>query len=617
MWTSCVALGVAQTETTASDASKNSESPNLEATPEAWLNAAQFALELERTAKVCGQFGLGDRERLTLRWLPPKRPDQALLYLPVDPSAWLPPAEAAERQVAEKWSDHFKQTRSRHAAYLSGQLPELAEQNESEAYRLLWRVQREDPDNQLSEQTLGNLLSALKVVPRVQRGRAAIEELGWSAGSYQRLQSPHFRVLTRADLATSRELALQLEQFYALWTQAFYAWWAPPGLLVKRLEGRASSWPRHEPIEVVLLSGREEYLRLLGVSENRIDVSVGYYNPEMKKSFFYPDAKLKATLFHELTHQLLMEATRLDPQVTAGQAGGIWILEGIALYMESLQDQGGYWTLGGWESPRMQTARYRGIRDSYWPAWEDFTAASLETWKTDADVARLYTHAAGLSHLFMDGLTEQAQGDYLRTLAAVYQGELASEGLLTYLGADEALAQAAYRKFLQVTDEQLAMLRASGRQPRELVLCGSQLAQSSWHLLSGFEELAWLDLSFSNVTDDDLDWLDTYSGAKALRRLSVEGTQCGTATLRRIARLPQLEELDLSGCQIGDQDLKLLAGNRSLRTLWLTQTQISEVGLETLASLPNLRTCDVTGTQVSKAAWQAFLQKHPQLANPD
>ena len=70
------------------------------------------------------------------------------------------------------------------------------------------------------------------------------------------------------------------------------------------------------------------------------------------------------------------------------------MIEGIALYAESLRKQDDYWTIGGRDAPRMQTARYRGVRDGNWPDWQAFSSGATETWKSDPAVARLYTHSS-------------------------------------------------------------------------------------------------------------------------------------------------------------------------------------------------------------------------------
>ncbi|MEO8270230.1 MAG: hypothetical protein ABI557_10950, partial [Aureliella sp.] len=98
----------------------------------------------------------------------------------------------------------------------------------------------------------------------------------------------------------------------------------------------------------------------------------------------------------------------------------------------------------------------------------------------------------------------------------------------------------------------------------------------------------WLDVSFSNATSDDLQWLDQ---AKKLQRLSIEGTHCDAQLLARLLRLLVLNELDLTGCNINDEGLKALSGHPALETLWLEGTRVTPAAKATLDTLPRLSAC--------------------------
>ena len=67
-----------------------------------------------------------------------------------------------------------------------------------------------------------------------------------------------------------------------------------------------------------------------------IDISIGVYMDDMRTAYFYADKESDdRTLYHEATHQLFHESRPVSPK--AGQLANFWIIEGIAMYMESLQ----------------------------------------------------------------------------------------------------------------------------------------------------------------------------------------------------------------------------------------------------------------------------------------
>lgn len=566
---------------------------------------ARLRSELDRLAGICDSLQLPSEARLARKWIAPEREDQQVLYLPV---ALLD--ESVASQELASLAKHFNAARRRYAAFLFERVREMASGDEHAAYNLLWQVVREDPGNEEAKKLLGPLARTLMVRPRLTRSRAPHPAFGWPAGSYSTVQTPHFRLTSRAGAKESVELAERLEEVYALWTQVFYPIWAPPGQLPEMIAGSRAAWPRHNDIEVYLLKDREDYVTALGVGEANIGASVGYYNPNVKKSFFYQGNALDETLVHELTHQLLMEATRINALPSAGNNGGIWQLEGIALYMESLAKQDNFWTLGGLESPRMQTARYRAVRDGYWPSWTSFANASVEEWKRDPEIALKYSHAAGLSHLLLNRLGVEARKAYFRELVAIYQNSATPGSLLGFLGADEEVAKMRYQDLMVVTGEQLKSLAAADRQPEDLVLCASELTAEQWSMLSDLNSLRWLDLSFSNVGDQNLAWLDS---ANSITRLGLEGTEITGELLPTVAKLPNLQELDLTGCRIDDQGLLFLENHPKLEILWLGETQITAASLRVLATIKNLQQCTVQGSQISDQQWQAFLTLHPEL----
>ncbi len=572
------------------------------------LDQAAMQLELERLASICDELQLTEEATTCRTWLNKvHRKDQQRLYLPTEF-----PVENANNAKQASWCKYFIAARRAHALWLYAEAQKLAQAgDEAAAFRKLWQVVREDPEHAETRRVLGTLVTAVAVRPKLRQATSAHPAFAWPPRSYSRVQTMHFLVTSRADPKASNDVAQRLEVAHALWSQLFYEQWAKPGQLTAKLSGANSNWNETRKMEVVLLKDRNEYLEVLGVREASIGVSVGYYNARAKQSFFYPSDDLEATFFHELTHQLFAEASRIDALNDAGNQGGIWILEGIALYLESLRSHGTFWTVGGIDAPRMQTARYRAVRDGYWPAWNEFSNGTIDAWKEDPNVALYYSHAAGLTHAMLD-LAKQESGsreEFMAALTAIYEGRpTASTSLLTQFADNEEEAKLKYQDRMTVSDDQLSEFVASGTQVEELVLAGSAFKPENWHKLAGQERLKWLDLSFCNCTTGDLTWLNELT---SLERLSVEGTAIDGALLKQIRQLSKLNELDLSGCAIDDTGLAELRGHKNLKILWLTGTQVTDEALKTLATLPNLKSCEIGGTSITAEAWQQFVRDHP------
>ncbi len=576
-------------------------------TPIETLDEAAMQTELQRLREICDNLGLASESELCRRWLPLDRADQTLLFLPVEARQ----ANASNAKQAA-WVKHFEAARARHAEYWFQECRQAVESgDESRGYRLLWRALRENPQHTEAKRTLGRLATSCSVRPVVRRSNAKHSTYGWAGNTYTRVESPHFLLTSRATTAETIELATKLEEFYSLWTQFFFPLWSPPGLLKSRLGGGTNPFETQRQIKVLLLRDRADYIEALAREEN-IGVSVGYYDPDKETSYFFPDKNLSATFYHELTHQLLAEATRLQTTENIGARGDVWLLEGIALYMESLWRGEGYWTLGGWESPRLQVARYRAVRDGYFVPWEEFSGGRLDAWKANPDIARLYSQAAGVTHVMLDrgdaAERQRRKQVVFQSLVAIYQGAPDSKEILKVLGGDAA--QKNYESELTVGNEQIAALRRD-RSLQELVLAGSKLSAEAWQQVTEQVSLEWLDLSFSNATSADLKELGKL---KALERLSVEGTAVDSQLLDTIRVLPKLAELDLTGCAIDDAGLKKLAKHPSLRTLWLGKTQVTDDSLATLAIMTQLKFVDIQDSKITPAAWSEFVKRNARFA---
>ncbi len=571
------------------------------------LDETAMRAELQRLGEICDNLGLTAEADLCRHWMPVSRADQAILFLPVEAQL---PSTADVKQAA--WAKHFETARAKHAEFWFQECLKAVEAgDETRGYQLLWRTLRENPLHAEAKRALGRLATSCTVRPVVRRSTAKHPTYGWAGNSYTRVESPHFLLTSRATTAETIELAMKLEEFYSLWTQYFFPLWSPPGLLKSRLGGGTSPFESQRQIKVLLLRDRADYVEALSAEKN-IGVSVGYYDPDRQTSYFFPDKNLSATFYHELTHQLLAEATRLQVAGNIGTRGDVWLLEGIALYMESLWRGSGYWTLGGWESPRLQVARYRAVRDGFFVPWEEFSGGQLDAWKANPDIAKLYSQSAGIMHVMLDRANEaekeRRKGVVFQSLVAMYQGSPDSTAILSELGGDAA--QQNYEKELTVTDAQLTDLRTD-RPLQELVLAGSQLSAESWRKVTEQTSLEWLDVSFSNATSADLKAIAKF---KALERLSVEGTAVDSQLLDSLRVLPKLSELDLTGCAVDDAGLKKISRLPQLNTLWLGKTQVTDASLETLASMTRLKFVDIEDSKITPAAWSDFVKRNPRFA---
>jgi hypothetical protein len=573
---------------------------------------AAYAARLGGLAGRCVQLGLDDAAQATRNWVIPRDPRRQYLFLPAETDPAKPPADAPK--ITQQWYDRFTGYRCEQAEALF-QLArrELQAGRPTRAFQLLHEVLHENPDHKPVREALGYRLvngrwRKPESVIRARRGSIALAELGFDAGKHWVVESEHFRITTDHSEDAGMQLAEKLEELHEVWQQLFFPYWSSAAVLARRLEGKVAadrSTTRHR---VVLFRGREEYVQRLKRLEPQIELSLGYYLEPQKTAYFYVDQQPRDDIyFHEVTHQLFSETGRVVPGV--GLEANFWIIEGVAMYMESLRRRNGYYAAGGSDANRLQYARYRTRNQGSYLPLEQLAALGRQTLQQHEDIRRLYSQSAGLAAFFMDdgrGRYRPLLTDYLQT---VYQGRDNSRTLASLAGVPLPELDQQYREFLDVTDDDLAFL-AFTPETQNLSLGRTSVTDAGLQHVSGLTQLEWLDVAHTAVGDAGLACVKP---AKHLNHLIAEHTRITDAAMETIAGFGELEILDLTGTQITDAGLANLRSVSKLRELWLGQTAVSDAGLEHLRGLRNLELLDISGTQVTHEGFQRLKQALPRL----
>ena len=119
-----------------------------------------------------------------------------------------------------------------------------------------------------------------------------------------------------------------------------------------------------------------------------IGISGGVYDPdETRQAYFFAGKGAdERTLYHEATHQLFALSRPISPEVV--RKGNFWIVEGIAMFMESLRVEDGYCVLGGFDDERMHAARYRLLHDHFYVPLDELVGYTWRSCKRTRGSAR-------------------------------------------------------------------------------------------------------------------------------------------------------------------------------------------------------------------------------------
>lgn len=447
---------------------------------------------------------------------------------------------------------------------------------------------------------------------KTRRSSENLSLVTWGAGSYLQTSTRNFVVSSQAAERPTLEIAEACEQTYAIWKQLFYGFWAGDRQVLLDLDE-----PNHEPFRVVLFRTRDAYIKALRAMEPRIGISTGYYSPTQRTSFFYFDGtKSLSTLVHELTHQFFNEAIGEAPAFDSDNDPGFWVIEGVALYMESMSSRsiGGAKLIdvGGWDSPRLQAGRYRRLHDEFWIPTDEFFQASGEKFRNTQELPAWYSQACGLTHSWLDAPAESRES-FFSYLRGVYRGEGSASA--ASLGDSDDSIRLRYDRYLLESCKD-GMVNERGRpyfsKREEAILSHCEVSTEdllAWDFR--YRKSPWLDLTGTPI--DDRLFLDAKESPWEIARLGLESTKISDASMPWIAEMKSLSELDLTNCNITDEGLKSLQGHPTLRSLWLAGTKLTDDSLKILASLPRLERASVESTSVSTEGWRQLLLKKPGL----
>jgi hypothetical protein len=543
-----------------------------------------------------------DREATVCRnWIPQRQADSTIGYFSSVRRGWAEPG-AIDQAVSQA----FEKARVESAARALRGARRAAEEGQAPlAMELLWRSVREDPARSDARNILG-LPPGNSSRFTIRLGGESPAKLGWPPRSFFVAQSQHFRLFSTAPRRETSQLIQDLERFYELWSQWFFRHWTTDEELCQQIAAGKKIGIPEVVCDVVLFGDRDAYIRGVGGDNPAVDQSTGFYSPENRLTLLFAgeDSDLE-TRYHELTHQLLQQSVP-DVVASPGDLGGFWIVEGIASYVESIQIFDSYASVGGWQAPRLQHARYRWLQGQPPPAFDSIVSDGRSAFQNHEDLAALYTTIAAYTHLLIDN--PETRRDAMRYLASVYQGRNAVDLLPASLTKSDSAKRLI--EYLQFTAGLPDPPRTESRL-RKLCL-GRTMATETWlATIPPQPELVWLDLANLKIGSSDVQRL--LGNGNRLRDLNLENTLVDAALGPLLESNREIEELDLSNTSLGDKTIDSIRAARSLKTLWLTGSQITDASIPVFLGLPNLESLDVQRTGVTEAGLEQLRRVRPEL----
>jgi hypothetical protein len=458
--------------------------PNVVAAREALLT--EHAARLEKLAVWCDEQKLPELAQRTRVWSLKRDPLKLYLFdLPASRAAEDAAMTVDDQPPAAQWLAEFHKLRDAQAEALFALAKQaIKEHRPSLAYELVGEAAHENPDHKQARSLLGyvkfqDAWHTPYEVKQLSAGKVWHEKFGWlpkaHAARYDagerfykgrwisaddeaklrsdmargwRVESEHYAVTTNHSLEEGVKLSQRLEKLYHIWQQVFVRFGASEADLAKRLDGKGPRPRDARQHNVVYYRTRDEYNRALEPLQPRIAMTLGiYFDTSQTAYFFAGEDQEPGTLYHEATHQLFQETRPVAKEV--GRRDNFWIIEAIACYMESLDEQRGYVTIGGAGAGRMPAATERLLVDKYYVPLSELTPLGLAEVQAHADISKLYSQSAGLANFFMHADGGKYREALVAYLDAVYSGKAKPGTLASLTGSELDGLDAAYRQFVE------------------------------------------------------------------------------------------------------------------------------------------------------------------------
>ncbi|WP_158633317.1 DUF1570 domain-containing protein [Tautonia sociabilis] len=266
-----------------------------------------------------------------------------------------------------------------------------------------------------------------------------------SISSGWQITTPHFKIQASVPLAEGIAFARRLEAFYDLFTSLAADVIGPRLPLAQLFRNPDATAPAvaARQHQVLYFGTKRQYVDYLTslLRDTSIENTLGVYLDDRKVSSFFKDEggdlAVEATLYHEVSHQLLFELA--GPSGYRRNAGDYWVFEGLGTYFETVEAQpDGSLRYGGRIGPRVAEARTRLVERGELVPTDRFVRFDREEWSQDTDLLPLYyAQAIALTIFLMDDDLASLRDAFLDYVADAYRGRLragASASLSSHLG---------------------------------------------------------------------------------------------------------------------------------------------------------------------------------------
>ncbi len=277
-----------------------------------------------------------------------------------------------------------------------------------------------------------------------------------------KISTEHFKIQTNVPLSEAIAFGRQLEMFHQLFFALLADVIGGNSPLAQRFRDKKITGEHTlNPHVVYYFSSKQEYIDYLRQHTGKdFEQSLGYYDPpkspkKRAPAYFFRDEggqlPVTATLYHEVSHQLLFESAGRSN--FERNVGNYWVFEGLGTYFETLTaEPDGSLSIGGLIGPRIEEARRRLVQNGEHIPIAQFVRLNQAQFNDQDGVHLRYQEAIALAVFLMQSHNRQYREPFLDYVKDAYQGRLkldSGRSLEDRLGVPYATLDAQFLAFLK------------------------------------------------------------------------------------------------------------------------------------------------------------------------
>lgn len=332
-------------------------------------------------------------------------------------------------------------------------------------------------------------------IKRYEKGERMINSQRWSSAAEEinfrtniqngwKIITPHYEIITNHSLEEGVTWSRELEQLHDVWQLFIYSS-LNDNLRIKSLFQKKATIFLPLQRKVTIYRNKNDYIADLIKIEPNIANTNGYYLPKQKRAYFYavsPKSKksinsdnsnnsdnsdnsdesdeseesVRRALYHEGSHQLFYEPRSTSrPNEPPGSRCNGWLVEGLAMFMETLRTDDNYYILGNILDTRLYAAKYNEQELNFYAPFGQLVKMGMNDLQRQKELSKIYSQSSAMTHFLMFAENGKYRDALLKLIKAIHNGTDKPESLAKFTNCTYEELDKKYKEFLKTIPDSI------------------------------------------------------------------------------------------------------------------------------------------------------------------